>query len=143
MPRKNFVGVILLVGLTLALSLTAWADNGAPPQPDNPYVGVIKNYTTKDVEVPSLNSMGTITVPAKGWVEYRVWTEQFDLIGYVNGQPYHCQKITVDPDKYQLFCKSYDFVAEIRKDEPAAPVKKLKKRIKRKKRSGPAMEGLG
>ncbi len=142
MAHTKLVRVLLAVGLMLGLSLTAWADNGAPVQPDNPYVGVIKNHTKKDVQVPSLNSLGTITVPAKGWVEYRVWTEQFDLIGYVDGQPYHCQKITVDPDKYQLFCKSYDFLAEIRKDEPA-PVKKLKKRIKRKKRSGPAVEGLG
>jgi hypothetical protein len=142
MKKSGLLG-FLLASLMLGLCLSAWATDGSSVPPENPYVGVIRNYTKTDVEVPSLNSMGTITVPAKGWVEYRVWTEQFDLIGYVNGKPFYCQKVKVDPDKYQLFCKTYDFVAEIKKDE-AAPAKKVrKKRIKRKKPTGQPVEGLG
>lgn len=114
-----------------------------PIQPDNPYVGVIKNYTKKDVQVPALNSMGTITVPAGGWVEYRVWSEQFQFIGYVDGQPYRCEKVQVDPDKYQLFCKSYDFLVEISKDEPKVPSKKLKKRVKKRKVAAADTDILG
>ncbi len=143
MKSKKLLG-FSLAALILGFSLAAWAEEVTPVQPDNPYVGVIRNYTKTDVEFPSLNSMGTITVPAKGWVEYRVWTEQFDLIGYVNGNPFFCQKVQVDPNKYQLFCKSYDFVAEIKKDDAAVAGKKArKKRIKRKKPSGPPVEGLG
>ncbi|MCL6622009.1 MAG: hypothetical protein K6T55_07885 [Syntrophobacterales bacterium] len=136
--------------LVTALLLVAMSTGGAqatavvtPVQPDNPFVGVIRNYTARDVEVPSLNSMGTITVPAKGWVEYRVWSEHFNFIGYVDGQPFHCEKVQVDPDKYQLFCKSYDFVVEIRKEEPRAPSKKLKKRIKKRKASLPVEQDVG
>ncbi len=114
-----------------------------PIQPDNPYVGVIKNYTKKDVEVPSLNSMGTITVPAGGWVEYRVWSEKFQFLGYVDGQPYHCATVQVDPEKYQLFCKSYDFLVEIRQAEPPAPSKKLKKRVKKRKVAATGGDILG
>ncbi len=137
MKKTGFLAgaLLLMVGLASA--------EMTPIQPDNPYVGVIKNYTKRDVEVPSLNSMGTITVPAKGWVEYRVWSDQFQFIGYVDGQPYHCQKVQVDPDKYQLFCKSYDFLVEIRKDEPRVPSKKLKKRVKKRKVAAADRDILG
>lgn len=130
------MGALLMIAGLVSAEMT-------PIQPDNPYVGVIKNYTKRDVEVPSLNSMGTITVPAKGWVEYRVWSDQFQFIGYVDGQPYHCQKVQVDPDKYQLFCKSYDFLVEIRKDEPRVPSKKLKKRVKKTKAAAADGASLG
>ncbi|MCX7950194.1 MAG: hypothetical protein N2509_08800 [Treponemataceae bacterium] len=135
--------IILLAGALLLLAGTAAAEM-TPVQPDNPYVGVIKNYTKKDVEVPSLNSMGTITVPAKGWVEYRGWSDQFQFIGYLDGQPFHCQKVQVEPDKYQLFCKTYDFLVEIRKDdELRAPSKKLKKRVKKRKVAAGDGDSLG
>lgn len=132
--------LVVIVLSCFALSITG-ASATAPPPAEPPYTGVIKNQTKHEVNVPARNSQGTITVPPKGWVEYTVWNDSFDLIGYVNGNPYYCQKINVDPKKYQLFCKSYDFVAEIKATEPAAK-KKLKKRIKRKK-PGPAVEGLG
>ena len=106
------------------------------------YTGVIKNTTWCDVSIPSANSGATITVPARGWVEYTVWVPAFTLIAYRYGQPYHCQEVQVDPQQHQFLCRNYDFVAEI---VAAKPKKKRPVRKKRrpKKPIGPEVEGLG
>jgi len=134
MRRKNW-SVLFLVGLLIAVAGSETLAANAP-EPLPPFTGVIRNYTPYDVAIPSANSSATIIVPARGWVEYTVWSPRFDLIGYVKGDPFDCQKVQAIPRSVTFQCKNYDFLAEIRKPElerpPVRIYKKLKKRIKRR-----------
>ncbi|MBM4295035.1 MAG: hypothetical protein FJ126_09065 [Deltaproteobacteria bacterium] len=104
-------------------------------KPVKPYTGIIKNNTRHDLSVPSHNSDATVIVPARGYVEYTVWSPTFEFTAFRAGDPYHCFRGKVDPKAFQFMCKKYDFMAVIQKEDP--PVyKKLKKRVrKRAKRS--------
>jgi hypothetical protein len=99
------------------------------------YTGVIKNTTAYDVTIPSRNSGGTLTIPAKGWIEFIAWQKNFDLTVYQNGKPFYCLQIMAHPREYAYMCKKYDFMAEIVKPEPVSKYKsgKKKKRRVRKK----------
>jgi hypothetical protein len=137
MPKKT-VSLALLAGI-IALVLATAAMAAAPgPGTLPPYVGIIKNNSGADIAVPSENSLATLTVPARSWIEFVVWDPKFDLIPYLNGKPFGCQKVTVTPRAFAYMCKDYDFLVEI---NPPAPepgqerYKKYKKRV-RKKRMG-------
>jgi hypothetical protein len=97
------------------------------------YTGIIKNNTNYDLAVPASNSMGTITVPARGWVEYKVWQSPFKLISYKDGEPFVCHTVKVDPKAFDYMCKKYDFMAVIEDYKATEPSKKLKKRVKKRK----------
>jgi len=84
------------------------------------YVGIIKNDTKYDINIPSLNSQGTITIPARGWVEYVVWSPTFKFTAYKDGKPYSCFNITVNPGEFPFMCSRYDFMAVIGEAEPTA-----------------------
>lgn len=105
--------------------------------PARTYTGVIKNSTKTDVVVPSLNSGGTLVIPAHGFIEYVAYVRNFDLTVYSDGKPFYCLKIAADPKNYQYMCKQYDFIAEIVKPEPTQKYGpgKLKRRIKKKPKS--------
>jgi len=109
-------------------------------QPSRLYTGIIKNKTNYDVSVPSGNSGATLTIPAKGWIEYSAWTRRFELTAYHNGKPFYCMKIVADPRSQPFMCKKYDFMMEIVKPEPK-PEKKMKKAIKKKKKDGVEASG--
>ncbi len=106
------------------------------------YTGVIKNKTRYDVVVPSANSGATLDVPAKGWIEYTIWTRNYDLTVYRNGKPFYCLKLIAHPGDYPYMCKRYDFMAEIVKPEEGKKYKrsKMKRRIKKR---APEPEKIG
>lgn len=107
-----------------------------------PYTGVIQNKTSYEVSIPSDNSDATLIIPPHGWIEYTIWTHQFDVAAYHNGDPFYCLKLIAHPQAYTFKCKKYDFMAEIVKAEPVRKYKPMKKRrIKRKPKSDDA--GLG
>ncbi len=106
-----------------------------PPQPleEAPYTGVIQNKTKYTLSVPSLNCGATLLVPPKSSMEYVAWAPDFQFIAYVDGKPYFCQQIKVAPKSYQYMCKNYDFLAEVKVEEPKTkykgkmkPAKKLR-----------------
>jgi hypothetical protein len=106
---------------------------GTQPKPARLYTGIIKNKTNYELSVTSGNSGGTLTIPARGWIEYQAWSRKFDLTAYYDGKPFYCLKIFADPKKFPFMCKNYDFIAEIEKPEPVQKRKPLKKRkVKRK-----------
>jgi hypothetical protein len=84
------------------------------------YKGIIKNNTRYDVSVPSHNSQGIITVPARGWVEFIVWKPSFKFTAYRDGKPISCFSISVSPGEYDFMCDRYDFMAIIGVEEPVA-----------------------
>ena len=99
-----------------------------------PYTGIIKNKTCYEVSIPSDNSDATLVIPPYGWIEYTIWTHQFDVAAYHNGDPFYCLKLIANPQAYTFKCKKYDFMAEIVKAEPAGkgrPGKKMKRRVKK------------
>ena len=134
MPKKLII-LALLASLVALLVVTAESP-GVEQLP--PYIGVIKNNSKHDLSVKSENSLATLIVPARNWIEFVVWDPKFDFIAYLEGKPYRCQKVVVTPDAFPYMCKNYDFVVEI--NPPAAPpekyyYKKYKKRY-RKQRTG-------
>jgi len=98
------------------------------------YTGIIKNNTKHEFSVPSQNSLGTLTIPPKGWVEYTVWEPRARFSPYLDGKPYRCFDIKPKPKAYDFMCKKYDFMAVIDAAEKPEYYKKYKKRV-RKKRS--------
>ena len=138
MPKKKIILAVLAGMVTLLIVTGA---NAAAPGPDSlpPYTGVIKNNSSHDISVPSENSLGTLIVPARGWIEFVVWDPRFHLIPYLDGQPYGCQNVRVQPHAFPFMCKDYDFLVEINMREPVPSKKdyyrKLKKRY-RKQRTG-------
>jgi len=121
--------------MAVLLVMAAMSGAATGPEPLAPFTGVIKNNTKYELSIPSDNSLGTIIVPPKGWVEFVVWDNQFDLIPYREGQPfrYGCQKVTVKPQAYPFMCKNYDFVAEINAPEPRTGKTYKKKRYRKKR----------
>jgi hypothetical protein len=137
MPKKT-VTVMVLAGV-MALFLASWAGAATPTTSTlPPYTGIIKNNTSCEFSIPSQNSMGTLIVPAKGWIEFTVWDPKFDVIPYYSGKPYGCQKVTVTPKAFNYMCKNYDFMVDISGPGPcevSQPTyyKKYKKRVRKKR----------
>jgi hypothetical protein len=98
------------------------------------YTGIIKNKTNYTVSVPSGDSDATLLIPAKGFIEYTAWAQQFDLTAYYNGKPFYCMKIFANTKAYPFMCKKYDFIIEIVKAEPRKQPIRKKKKIKKKKK---------
>ena len=135
----------LILAAMFLLAQAGMTFGTAEQPPDRlPYSGVIQNHSKYDISFPSANSSGTLIVPAGGYLEYRVYTPSFNLIGYVDGKPYYCQKIDVRPRGYAFMCKHYDFMAEVMaKEEPMKkPAPLRQKRPVRKLKPG-EVEGLG
>jgi len=129
MPKKR-IALALLAGVA-ALCLVTWANAVAPgPEPLAPFTGVIKNNTKDDMSVYSQNSLGTLIIPARGWIEFVVWEEKFDLRVYKDGEPYFAQKMAVTPQAIPFMTQNYDFIAEI---NPPPPPKQIKKYYKKKR----------
>jgi len=133
MPKKRIILVVLVS--VVALLLVTGAEAEAPGVGQlPPYIGIIKNNTKYLISVPSENSMGTLLVPGREWIEFVVWDPQFNFIGYHEGEPFHCEKVTVTPDAVPYMCKDYDFLVEI--NPPTLPpkyYKKYKKRYRKKR----------
>ncbi len=83
-----------------------------------PYVGLLQNYSTMDISIPSQDSDATLILPARGTMEYTAWKPNFTLIGFVDGKEVFCQHVRVQPQRYTFFCKNYDFLAEIMAEAP-------------------------
>jgi hypothetical protein len=135
MPKK--IMSLALSASVIALLLVTVANAAAPgPETLPPYIGIIKTNSTSDISVPSENSLATLIIPARSWIEFVVWDPKFDLIPYIAGKPFGCQKVTVTPKAFAYMCKNYDFLVEI---NPPAPepgqeryYKKYKKRVRKK-----------
>lgn len=97
------------------------------------YTGIIKNNTKYELSVPSQNSLGTLIIPPKGWIEYTVWEPRARFSPYLNGEPYRCFDIKPKPKAYDFMCKKYDFMAVIDAAEKPEYYKKYKKRVRKKK----------
>jgi len=133
MPKKQVISVLL--ACVAALLLVAWAQAQAPDlEPLPPYVGIIKNNSTHDISVPSENSLATLIVPAKGWIEYTVWDPKFDLVPYYKGKPFACEKVVVTPDAFPYMCTKYHFLVELKVSEPAPAQKWYDKKYKKRYR---------
>ena len=120
-----------------ALMLVTWADAvGIGPTALPPYTGIIKNNTSCDFSLLSQNSLATLIVPARGWIEFVVWDQKFDVVPYYKGTPFGCQKVTVTPKAFPYMCKNYDFLVEINGPGPCPTTKryykKYKKRVRKK-----------
>ncbi len=136
MPRKNITVAVLAAIIALLLATGANAISmGASTLP--PYTGVIKNNTACEFSIPSQNSMGTLIVPARGWIEYVVWDPKFEVIPYYKGNPFGCQWVTVTPKGFAYMWKNYDFMVEINGPGPCPAeepgYQKYKKRVRRKR----------
>ena len=108
----------------------------------NSYVGVIKNRTNYDVSVPSRNSSATLTIPARGFIEYVSYEKDFDVTVYQDGKPFYCLKINAHPREYAFMCRNdYDFIAEIVKPEPVEKAAKYQKMKRAIKKPQPSPEG--
>jgi hypothetical protein len=126
MKRASWLILAAVMFLAFSGITRAGAYPGEEPLP--PYTGVIYNRTGYDIWIPSLNSSATLLVPARGWIEYTVWSPTFEVLGYVNGKLDWCQRITVTPGALQFLCKRYDFSAEIRSPVPVRKIKPWGKR---------------
>ena len=129
---------LVLLASVIALVAAAGTEAAAPePEALPPYLGVIKNNSSHEISVPSLNSLGTLIIPPKSWIEFVAWDPKFELISYWEGKPYGCHKVAVSPQAFPYQCKNYDFLVEI--NPQAAELKKemykkkYKKRVRKKK----------
>ena len=136
MPRKNITVAVLAAMIALLLATSANAVSMGPSTLP-PYTGVIKNNTACEFSIPSQNSMGTLIVPARGWIEYVVWDPKFEVIPYYKGNPFGCQWVTVTPKAFCYMCKNYDFMVDINGPGPCPAeepcYQKYKKRVRRKR----------
>jgi len=104
------------------LSVLLWGCYHPDPAPDielrgqeiQPYKGLLRNFSSMDVSIPSQNSSATLILPAGGQMEYIVWKPNFDIFGYVERTQVYHKNITIGPStKYNFFGKTYDFLAEV------------------------------
>mgnify|MGYP005846974195 CR=1 FL=1 len=108
-------GILLLLGLILGgcCGPTLVSDDELRGLDIRPYRGLVRNFADVDISVPSLDSDAIIIVPAQGAVEYTVWQPNFTLVAFVNGKEVYCRRIQVAARQHTIFCKKYDFLAEI------------------------------
>jgi hypothetical protein len=136
MPKKK-ISVMLLASMVTLLLVAGAQAVAMAPSTLPPYTGVIKNNTPCDYSVPSQNSLGTLIVPARGWIEFTVWDPKFEVIPYYMGQPFGCQNVTVTPKAFPFMCKQYDFMVEINGPGPCPTDRrykdKYKKRVRKKR----------
>ncbi|MGQ9687542.1 MAG: hypothetical protein ACUVXF_01955 [Desulfobaccales bacterium] len=136
---KRKISLILLASV-IALMAAANVEAAAPgPEPLPPYLGVIRNNSSHEISIPSANSLGTLIIPPRSWIEFVAWNPNFDLISYWQGKPYGCHKVAVTPKAFPYMCKNYDFLVEI---NPSAGElgkqryeKKYKPRVRKKRRA--------
>jgi hypothetical protein len=137
MPKKK-ISVILLASMVALLVVTGANAVATRTATLPPYTGIIKNNTSCDFSLPSQNSLGTLIVPARGWIEFVVWDPKFEVIPYYNGKPFGCQKVMVTPKAFPYMCKEYDFMVEINGPGPCPTDQlykgKYKKRVRKKRR---------
>ena len=137
MPKKKITAALLASMAVLLLAAGANAVSmGTGTLP--PYTGIIKNNTSCDFSMMSQNSLATLIVPARGWIEYVVWDPKFEVIPYYNGQPFGCQNVTVTPKGFPYMCHQYDFMVEINGPGPCPAEQqwykgKYKKRVRKKR----------
>ena len=131
MPKK--ISAVLLASVIALLLVTGTKAEVPEPGPLPPYVGIVKNNSNYDISLPSENSQATLIVPARGWIEFVVWDPKFDLVPYLNGKPFQCQKVLVRPDAFPYMCKNYDFLVEINLPSPT-PTKEYYKKYKKRYR---------
>ena len=80
----------------------------------HPYVGLVRNFSSVAVSIPSHDSSATLILPPQGQMEYTVWQPNFDIFGYVDGKEVYFKNIRISPNKkFSYFGKSYDFLAEV------------------------------
>lgn len=88
-----------------------------------PYVGLMRNFSARDISIPSQNSDATLILPAQGQLEYIVWKPNVDIFGYADGRQVYFQNIRINPrKKYTFFGKSYYFLAEVCPDLQAPAI---------------------
>lgn len=146
--------VALVMGIMLVSASLAGAVD--PPSPTVllavpevldgfPYTGIIKNETNCQVSILSDNSDATLVISPYGWIEYTIWTHQFDTTAYHNGVPFYCLKLIARPQAYTFKCKKYDFMAEIVKPAPVKKYKPIpkKRRLKKKPKCDEGVEAFG
>jgi hypothetical protein len=137
MPKKKLTAILLagMVALLLVVTGANAVSTGIATLP--PYTGIIKNNTSCDFSLKSQNSLGTLIVPARGWIEYVVWDPKFEVIPYYNGEPFGCQNVTVTPKGFPYMCKKYDFMVEINGPSPCPAEQiykgKYKKRVRKRR----------
>jgi hypothetical protein len=136
MPKK-WMTLALLAGMVALLGAVGANGTAPGPEPLAPFTGIIKNNTKFDLSVPSENSLGTLILPAKGWIEFVVWDKTFDLTAYKDGKPFFAQKVGVTPKAFPYMTKNYDFMAEITAPEPRTGKTYKKKRYRVKKKAKP------
>ncbi len=138
MPKKKIIAA-LLAGMVALLVVTGANAVSTGTYTLPPYTGIIKNNTSCDFSLMSQNSMATLIVPAKGWIEYVVWDPKFDVVPYYNGKPFGCQKVTVTPKGFPYMCRQYDFMVDINGPGPCPAEQqplykgKYKKRVRKKR----------
>lgn len=116
MLSGNYLGIGFLLLLLCGCSgpdLVADRDNTIPGQDIRPYVGLIRNFSSLDISIPSEDSDATLILPSRGQMEYTVWKPNVKIFGYVEGNRVYYQSIRVEPKKYTFMGKSYDFLAEV------------------------------
>ena len=79
MPRKK-ITIVVLAGLIALLLVTGANAVSMGPGTLPPYTGVIRNNTVCEYTIKSQNSMGTLIIPARDWIEYVVWDPKFEVI---------------------------------------------------------------
>lgn len=103
---------ILMVGCYRCPDLVSEVEVGG--QDIHPYKGLLRNFSSMDVSIPSQDSGATLILPAGGQMDYTVWKPNFDIFGYVGGTQVYYKNITIGPStKYNFFGKTYDFLAEV------------------------------
>jgi hypothetical protein len=137
MPKKKMTAALLagMIALLVVVTGANAVSTGITTLP--PYTGIIKNNTSCDFSLKSQNSLATLIVPAKGWIEYVVWDPKFEVIPYYNGQPFGCQNVMVTPKGFPYMCKQYDFMVEINGPGPCPAEQiykgKYKKRVRKRR----------
>ena len=137
MPKKKITAALLagMIALLVVVTGANAVSTGIATLP--PYTGIIKNNTSCDFSLMSQNSLATLIVPARGWIEYVVWDPKFEVIPYYNGQPFGCQNVKVTPKGFPYMCKQYDFMVEINGPGPCPAEQiykgKYKKRVRKRR----------
>ncbi len=137
MPKKRVTAALLagMIALLVVVTGAGAVSTGTTTLP--PFTGIIKNNTSCDFSLMSQNSLATLIVPARGWIEYVVWDPKFEVIPYYDGQPFGCQNVTVTPKGFPYMCKQYDFMVEINGPGPCPAEQvykgKYKKRVRKRR----------
>jgi hypothetical protein len=136
MPKKRITAALLagMIALLVVVTGANAVSTGTSTLP--PYTGIIKNNTSCDFSLMSQNSLGTLIVPARGWIEYVVWDPKFEVIPYYDGKPFGCQNVLVTPKGFPYMCRQYDFMVEINGPGPCPAEQvykgKYKKRVRKR-----------